>query len=1158
MTDILDYNLDSLTPSVFDSRQSIIAPLPGEQVVTEVDTTGNYLDIITLISLLTSSKAIDYQLITDFFLTYRSFISQDSLLKLLILRLKWCLQYIDDDSHELKQNIGKLTLVRTFVVIRHWLLNYFTDDFISSKPLRLSFITEINALHHEELFVQRVISNLKKNWITCCNQCWEEDVRPDNYYTFTLKIGPQLFNNKNLSVFALNNRDDPLTRNSVMLSLYDEKTVHNLPIPPLKSGNRRGPRLPLNPKNSIMRLSIMGDTESVTKSSPPSSRDKLYVPLNVSLKQEKTVLDGHTKFPQDASISKVIPPTPVKKMELQIALPPPNKPQPTGLRSLIDSWIKTFSFRGNNSSNSVVKPQAEKFMASVVSVAKTNNKDLNKLVEGKFDILSARTIDELDYLVNYHNRLMDESDLRGDIIDADFTFDTSSVKEKISNIDNLNIYKTISNISRTVLTLQKHQRDVISGNSIQSIHSDVIPEVKDKFSFESYSIKGNENDRFEFENDQEGAKERFGLEEQELSIGTVLSESTPQLDDQNEDVEQHPKHTLSCAIEKEGSRNLSIVRPKSDGALVMKPKSNSTLRKYHSDQIDNIIKELLEFDFNLEESDDKVEEKDWASEVESFVSTYENIDVGEESDQAPGSLEQNSSEFVDDEPSTPPSSQVGLISSTPQISPIKSLHENHSDFKSSSSFQFEHAQSNDVNLNRIPSFTKISDCSISSVPHDDHLSYLSKRSARTQESTNSIFSSKANLLNVTVKTTANPHHQESYTSLNKEYEKCNQVSVDFVDSSVDSGDVDAVFAMNGVDSNVMAELAAISDDSYNDDPVRTTLMKLEGAYTKKKNHSSPLSTPIKTQKKENLDSITQKRRTRLYSFTPVKKKQVDYTSSSSKILLDLLLCHKITSDILQVQNAEQHACFILNYDSKTIAEQLTLIEKDTLLQIDWKELVDLTWESEKLQPTNSWLALLVQNEDLEGVDLCSSRFNLTVNWIISEILLTKNIFIQKLTIQRFIHIAQHCKAIQNFSTLMQIVLALVSAKVMSLKDTWRMIEPGDILIFKSLEALCSPSKNFMSLRLILNNIKPSLGCVPFIGLYLSDLYFNNKEKRSTKGNMINFGKFRMTAKIVCSLIQSIHWSMLYELKCDEEVLSKCLYIKALSEDEMAECVTQTD
>lgn len=320
-----------------------------------------------------------------------------------------------------------------------------------------------------------------------------------------------------------------------------------------------------------------------------------------------------------------------------------------------------------------------------------------------------------------------------------------------------------------------------------------------------------------------------------------------------------------------------------------------------------------------------------------------------------------------------------------------------------------------------------------------------------------------------------------------------------------------------------------------------------------------------------------------------------------KVILD---GYNLSSELLSVVNvmdSDSHISFVLSYDSKSLANHFTIIEKDMLQEIDWKELIELKWNKD-LTPVNSWLGIIV-NENYynknKGVNLVISRFNLMVNWIISEILLTKGQEERINIISRFIHIAQNCCVLQNFSTLMQIILALTSEKVLKLKDTWNNLPPGDILMLKNLEELSSPLRNFLNIRLLINQLTPSKGCIPFVGLYLSDLIFNAERPKYVKksktnaivemtadnslsptipanednldaGNnttssmgtvvanenekIINFSRFRTSVHIVKSLSQCIEWSNYYKFTINDELLSKCLYIRSLDEDEMNYCL----
>ena len=82
---------------------------------------------------------LDYTFLTDFFLIYRLFISPPALLRLLMARFHWALT---EDTPQ-----RQIVRVRTFVVLRHWLLNYFEYDFMGFKLLRRTLIQNLKLLN---------------------------------------------------------------------------------------------------------------------------------------------------------------------------------------------------------------------------------------------------------------------------------------------------------------------------------------------------------------------------------------------------------------------------------------------------------------------------------------------------------------------------------------------------------------------------------------------------------------------------------------------------------------------------------------------------------------------------------------------------------------------------------------------------------------------------------------------------------------------------------------------------------------------------------------------------------------------------------------------------------------------------------------------------
>lgn len=286
---------------------------------------------------------------------------------------------------------------------------------------------------------------------------------------------------------------------------------------------------------------------------------------------------------------------------------------------------------------------------------------------------------------------------------------------------------------------------------------------------------------------------------------------------------------------------------------------------------------------------------------------------------------------------------------------------------------------------------------------------------------------------------------------------------------------------------------------------------------------------------------------------------------------------------------EYHIPFILTSSSRILAEQLTLIERDAFSQVSWKELVSHPWNKSP-DTINSWVSFLSNHPNCQGTELVISRFNLVVDWVKSEILLTRNLKERTATLTSFIHIAHHSRRLQNFSTMMQIVLALSSFAIRRLGKTWACISPNDQFIFSQLEDIVSPSRNFEKLRVEINCIDTRKGCIPFFGIYLSDIAYNAERpvfielyphnsntqvcpslsstqnsfsktatpSLSNSTKLINIDRFRVSSAIVKSFSRCIELSRNYDLKPNHDILAKCLYIHSLTEAEMDSCYKYLD
>ena len=186
-------------------------------------------------------------------------------------------------------------------------------------------------------------------------------------------------------------------------------------------------------------------------------------------------------------------------------------------------------------------------------------------------------------------------------------------------------------------------------------------------------------------------------------------------------------------------------------------------------------------------------------------------------------------------------------------------------------------------------------------------------------------------------------------------------------------------------------------------------------------------------------------------------------------------------DIEHLSQTSLHLPFVLGYDSEILAQQFTVIERDGLNEIDWRDLVDMRWQDSSPQLVN-WVDYL-RTHQARGIDLVTARFNLMVKWALSEIVLTRNLEERVLTIMKYIHIAQQAKKVHNYATLLQLTIALTSVDCTRLSKTWEMVPASERKILEELETLVTPRRNFHNLRMEMEKANAAEGCIPVIGTF---------------------------------------------------------------------------
>ncbi|KIW05407.1 uncharacterized protein PV09_03920 [Verruconis gallopava] len=222
----------------------------------------------------------------------------------------------------------------------------------------------------------------------------------------------------------------------------------------------------------------------------------------------------------------------------------------------------------------------------------------------------------------------------------------------------------------------------------------------------------------------------------------------------------------------------------------------------------------------------------------------------------------------------------------------------------------------------------------------------------------------------------------------------------------------------------------------------------------------------------------------------------------------------ITKSQLALLRNPKSQCSITDFDPLEIARQMTLIESKLFCSIRPEELLGLEWTKKHDSRAVNVRAMSTLSTDL-------------TNLVADTILQHEEPKKRALIIKQWVKICVKCLELANYDTLMAIVCSLNSSMVLRLKKTWDLVSAKTKARLDELKTIVDVSKNYAVLRQRLqNHVAP---CIPFVGIYLTDLTFvdvGNQTTRQLPGadgpdgqgkSVINFDKHTKTAKIIGQL-----------------------------------------
>lgn len=232
-------------------------------------------------------------------------------------------------------------------------------------------------------------------------------------------------------------------------------------------------------------------------------------------------------------------------------------------------------------------------------------------------------------------------------------------------------------------------------------------------------------------------------------------------------------------------------------------------------------------------------------------------------------------------------------------------------------------------------------------------------------------------------------------------------------------------------------------------------------------------------------------------------------------------------------------------DSKPPAPLLrqSLVKKLKLLDIDYVELArQLTIREFKLYCKISKFHCLAKvwgkksglNENFDSITEFIKSSNQLTNFVSYMVLRKYDLKKRVQVIRYFVQVAEKCRQYNNFSSMTAIISALYSSPIHRLKKTWKYVSNDCVQLLQNMNKLMNSSRNFNEYRDVLKFIG-SEPCIPFFGVYLSDLTFifhGNPDTLLNRARMLNFAKRSKTSDILIALdrFKNTGYNLLYVLE----------------------------
>eukprot|EP00457_Paulinella_chromatophora_P003248 gb/GEZN01003254.1/.p1 GENE.gb/GEZN01003254.1/~~gb/GEZN01003254.1/.p1 ORF type:complete len:649 (+),score=89.33 gb/GEZN01003254.1/:22-1968(+) len=184
-------------------------------------------------------------------------------------------------------------------------------------------------------------------------------------------------------------------------------------------------------------------------------------------------------------------------------------------------------------------------------------------------------------------------------------------------------------------------------------------------------------------------------------------------------------------------------------------------------------------------------------------------------------------------------------------------------------------------------------------------------------------------------------------------------------------------------------------------------------------------------------------------------------------------------------------------NEEEFARQLTLKDWERFHAIKPRECLNCNWQKKNKEVLAPNLLAMI------------NQFNLVTCWVQHTIVSEPNLEKRGKLYNKMLKIADYCRRLNNFNSLFAIYAGLAANPIHRLKKTQELVSAKLQKKFLEYKELFKGDKNSRNLRAVLSTTPTP--CIPYIGIFLTDLTFIELGNPDMIGEMINFDKRKKLA-----------------------------------------------